>query len=44
MALLVGQGTSNGYERHTLELRLQLTGNEAPGTYRGVLNLTLAQF
>jgi hypothetical protein len=38
--LLTGQGLRD--ERHQLELRLRLLGNERPGTYRGTLFFSLA--
>jgi hypothetical protein len=44
VALYSSQGASEAFEEHTLELRLQVIGNEAPGRYRGVLNFTFVQF
>lgn len=44
VALYSSQGRSDAFEEHTLELRLQLLGNEAPGRYQGVLNFTFVQF
>lgn len=44
VALYSSQGATLAFEEHTLELRLQLLGNEAPGRYRGALNFTLVQF
>jgi len=41
--LLSGEGTSRGYDRHAVELRLKLTGREAPGRYEGRLLFTLAK-
>jgi len=41
--LLSGEGMSRGYERHAVELRLKLTGREAPGRYEGRLRFTLAK-
>lgn len=35
--LLTGLVASTAYERHVLELRLQLFGNERPGSYEGTL-------
>jgi hypothetical protein len=43
VALVSGSGASSAYETHTLELRLKLVGNEAPGSYEGVLNFTFVQ-
>jgi|GEM_PF-165914 len=37
VTLLTGQGASTAYERHVLELRLKLYGNERPGSYEGTL-------
>jgi hypothetical protein len=42
VTLLTGQGVSTAYERHTLELRLKLLGNERPGAYEGALVFSLA--
>ena len=39
VALLTSSGV--GEETHTLELRLELIGNERPGTYQGVLSFSL---
>lgn len=44
VVLLSGSGLSSDYETHALELRLKLVGNERPGSYQGLLNLTLARF
>lgn len=44
VSLMTSQGASNSFEEHTLEFRLQLLGNEAPGTYRGVMSFILVQF
>ena len=41
--LLTGSGPSGGYRRHLLEFRLVLTGQEAPGLYRGSLVFTLSR-
>jgi len=42
--LLMGSGPTNGYEEHRLELRLKIVGDEVPGTYSGVLVLSLSRF
>ena len=39
VTLLTSSGV--GEETHTLELRLELLGNERPGTYQGVLSFSL---
>lgn len=44
VVLLSGQGVSEGFESHSLELRLKLVGNERPGLYQGILDLSLIRF
>ncbi|GAB5601516.1 hypothetical protein FJNA_00400 [Thermus sp. FJN-A] len=41
--LLTGSGPSGGYQRHLVEVRLILTGQEAPGVYRGSLVFALSR-
>ncbi len=43
VVLLTGSGPTAGYRRHLLEFRLVLTGQEAPGVYRGSLVFTLSR-
>lgn len=38
-----GKRAFRGYRRHLLEFRLVLTGQEAPGLYRGSLVFTLSR-
>ncbi|MDM7325329.1 MAG: hypothetical protein P3W93_010215 [Thermus sp.] len=43
VVLLTGSGPTSGYQSHVLEFRLVLTGQEAPGIYRGSLLFTLSR-
>jgi len=43
VTLLSGYGVSHDYQRHLLEFRLELMGNERPGTYAGTLVFSLTK-
>ncbi|WP_243030432.1 hypothetical protein [Thermus altitudinis] len=43
VVLLTGSGPTAGYQSYVLEFRLVLTGQEAPGVYRGSLLFTLSR-
>jgi len=43
VVLWLGQGPTGGYRSWTLELRLRAEGDEAPGTYQGVLTFRLTR-
>lgn len=43
VTLLSGYGVSHDYQRHLLEFRLELMGNERPGAYAGTLVFSLTK-
>jgi hypothetical protein len=43
VTLLSGYGVSHDYQRHLLEFRLELMGNERPGAYAGTLVFSLSK-
>ena len=43
VVLMVGSGPTGGYQKHTIEFRLQVRGDELPGSYQGVLVFSLSR-
>jgi len=43
VVLMVGSGPTSGYQEHAIEFRLQVKGDELPGSYQGVLVFSLSR-